>query len=111
MSQLALDFSFLINFFLNRIIFLNQIIIFPRFYITFIDDYSRYTRVYLLRNKDEAMDDFVKHKNEVEDQLRKSRDLHPIGVENMSSTPSIPFMMNMELHMKPLFLIPLNLIE
>ena len=26
-----------------------------RFYITFIDDYSRYTRVYLLRNKYEAM--------------------------------------------------------
>ena len=31
-----------------------------RFYITFTDDYSRYTRVYLLRNKDEVMDTFIK---------------------------------------------------
>ena len=30
-----------------------------RFYITFIDDYSRYTRVYLLKNEDEAMDAFI----------------------------------------------------
>ena len=42
-----------------------------RFYITFIDDYSRYTRVYLLRNKDETMDAFIKYKNEVENQLSK----------------------------------------
>ena len=42
-----------------------------RFYITFIDDYSRYTRVYLLRNKDEARDVFIKYKNEVEKQLNK----------------------------------------
>ena len=42
-----------------------------RFYITFIDDYSRYTKVYLLRNKDEAMDAFIKYKNEVENRLSK----------------------------------------
>ena len=42
-----------------------------RFYITFIDDYSRYTRVYLLINKDEARDVFIKYKNEVEIQLSK----------------------------------------
>ena len=42
-----------------------------RFYITFIDDYSRYTRVYLLRNKDEAMNAFIKYKNEVKNQQRK----------------------------------------
>ena len=40
-----------------------------RFYITFIDDYSKYTRVYLLRNKDEAIDAFIKYKNEVDNQL------------------------------------------
>ena len=40
-----------------------------RFYITFIDDYSGYTRVYLLRNKDEAINAFIKYKNEVENQL------------------------------------------
>ena len=42
-----------------------------RFYITFIDDYSRYIRMYLLRNKDEAMDAFIKYKNEEENQLSK----------------------------------------
>ena len=42
-----------------------------RFYITFIDDYSRYTRVYLLRDKDEAMDAFIKYKNKVVNQLSK----------------------------------------
>ena len=42
-----------------------------RFYITFIDDYSKYIRMYLLRNKDEAMDAFIKYKNEVENQLSK----------------------------------------
>ena len=30
-----------------------------------IHDYSRYTRVYLLRNKDETKDVFIKYKNEV----------------------------------------------
>ena len=40
-----------------------------RFYITFIDDYSRYIRVYLLINKDEAMDAFIKYKSEVDNQL------------------------------------------
>ena len=29
-----------------------------KFYVTFIDDYSRFTRVYLLRNKDEAFNMF-----------------------------------------------------
>ena len=39
-----------------------------RFYITFIDYYSRYTKFYLLRNKYETMDAFIKYKNEVESQ-------------------------------------------
>ena len=39
------------------------------FYITFIDDYSRYTRLYLLRNKDKVRNVFIKYKNEVENQL------------------------------------------
>ena len=40
-----------------------------KFYVTFIDDYSRFTRVYLLRNKDEAFDMFLSSKAEVENQL------------------------------------------
>ena len=31
-----------------------------KFYITFIDDYSRYTRVYLLRNKNEVKNQLSK---------------------------------------------------
>ena len=42
-----------------------------RFYITFIDDYSKYTQVNLLKNKDEAKYAFIKYKNEVENQLNK----------------------------------------
>jgi len=42
-----------------------------RFYITFIDDFSRYRVVYLLRSKDEAFDVFQKYKFEVENQLNK----------------------------------------
>ena len=42
-----------------------------RCYITFMYDYSRYIRVHLLRNKDEATDAFIKYKNEVENQLSK----------------------------------------
>ena len=40
-----------------------------KFYVTFIDDYSRFTRVYLLRNKDEAFNMFLSYKDEVENQL------------------------------------------
>lgn len=42
-----------------------------RFYITFIDDFSRYTKVYLLRNKDEAMEKFLIFKAMVENQTGK----------------------------------------
>ena len=41
-----------------------------KIYETFIDDYSRFTRVYfLLRNKDEAFDMFLSYKVKVENQL------------------------------------------
>ena len=40
-----------------------------KFYVTFIDDYSRFIRVYLLRNKDEVFDMFLSYKAEVENQL------------------------------------------
>ena len=41
------------------------------FFITFIDDYSRYTYVYLLKHKDEAFAVFKNYKAEVENQLDK----------------------------------------
>ena len=40
-----------------------------KFYVTFIDDYSRFTRVYLLRNKNEAFDISLSYKAEVENQI------------------------------------------
>jgi transposase InsO family protein len=40
-----------------------------KFYITFIDDFSRYSYVYLLKSKDEAEDKFKIYKAEVENKL------------------------------------------
>ncbi|KAL0380479.1 UNVERIFIED_CONTAM: Retrovirus-related Pol polyprotein from transposon TNT 1-94 [Sesamum angustifolium] len=42
-----------------------------KYYISFVDDYSRYTKIYLLRSKDEASEMFLKYKAEVENQLDK----------------------------------------
>ena len=42
-----------------------------RYFITFIDDFSRYIYVYLMRNKDESFDMFKKYKTEVENQKDK----------------------------------------
>jgi len=40
-----------------------------RYYITFVDDYSRYTKVYLLRSKNEAEEMILNTKAEVGNQL------------------------------------------
>jgi len=39
--------------------------------MTFVDDYSKYTKVYLLKSKDEAEEMFLKYKAEVENQLNQ----------------------------------------
>ena len=39
-----------------------------KFYVTFIDDYFRFTRVYLLINKDEIFNMFFNYKAQVENQ-------------------------------------------
>ena len=39
--------------------------------MTFIDDYSKYTRVYLLSSKDEAKNMFIRFKIKVENQNNK----------------------------------------
>ena len=41
------------------------------YFVTFIDDYSRYTKVYLIKRKDGAFDVFLTYKAEVENQLNK----------------------------------------
>ena len=42
-----------------------------RYFITFIDDHSRYTYVYLMKTKDEAFDKFKEYKAEIENQKDK----------------------------------------
>ena len=40
-----------------------------RFYATFMDDYSRYGYIYLIKQKSETFEKFNEFKNEVENQL------------------------------------------
>ena len=42
-----------------------------KYFITFIDDSTKYCYVYLLKSKDEAIDKFILYKREVENQLNK----------------------------------------
>ena len=42
-----------------------------KYFITFVDDSTKYCYVYLLKSKDEAIEKFVLYKTEVENQLNK----------------------------------------
>ena len=42
-----------------------------KYFITFVDDNTKYCYVYLLKSKDKAIEKFVLYKNEVENQLNK----------------------------------------
>lgn len=57
------------------------------YFITFIDDYSRYTYVYLMNNKDEAFDFFKRYKAEVENRKEKKIKIFHMdgGVEYFSN--------------------------
>ena len=47
-----------------------------KYFITFVDDSTKYCYVYLLKSKDEAIEKFILYKNEVENQLnRKIKEL------------------------------------
>jgi len=37
-----------------------------KYFVTFIDDFSRYTKVYLIKHKDPTFDMFLAYKKEVE---------------------------------------------
>ena len=59
-----------------------------KWHIIFVDDFSKYTKVYLLKSKDEAKKIFLKYKTEVENQLdEKSRGLGLTEVGNTIPTP------------------------
>ena len=42
-----------------------------KYFITFVDDSTKYCYVYLLKSKDEALEKFILYKTEVENQLNK----------------------------------------
>ena len=42
-----------------------------KYFITFVDDSTKYCYVYLLKSKDEAIEKFVLYKKEVENQLNE----------------------------------------
>jgi transposase InsO family protein len=42
-----------------------------KYYVIFFDDYSRFSKLYLLRTNDEALEMFIKYKIEVEKQKNK----------------------------------------
>ena len=42
-----------------------------KYFLTFVDDSTKYCYVYLLKSKDEAIEKFVLYNNEVENQLNK----------------------------------------
>jgi hypothetical protein len=45
------------------------------YFVTFIDDFSRYTKLYLLRSKVEAYNMFLLYKTKVENQLNKKNQM------------------------------------
>jgi len=54
------------------------------YFVTFIDDFSRYTKMYLIKHKGEAFDMFLTYKTEVENHLNKKlKELDQIKVVNM----------------------------
>jgi len=59
-----------------------------KWYITFVHDFSKYTKVYLLKSKNEAEEMFLKYKAEVENQLDRKikKNLDLIEEENMIPT-------------------------
>lgn len=63
-----------------------------RYFITFIDDCSGYSFVYLMKNKSEAFDMFKIFLNETENQFnRKIKRLHSDRGTEYDSTPFIEF--------------------
>ena len=67
-----------------------------KWYITFVDDCSRYAKVYLLKSKVEAEEMFLKYKAEVENQLcQKIKRLRSDRVGNMTPITSLFFVRKM----------------
>ena len=70
------------------------------YFITFIDDCSKYCYVYLIHNKDEAFEKFKTYKAEVENQLE--RKIKALRSDRGGEYKSNEFMLYMELFIKQL---------
>ena len=60
-----------------------------RFYVIFVDDHSRFTKLYLLRTKDEALEMYIKYKSEVENQ--KNKRIKRLRIDRGGEYESNPF--------------------
>ncbi|KAA0066715.1 gag/pol protein [Cucumis melo var. makuwa] len=49
------------------------------YFISFIDDYSRYGHVYLIQNKSDSFEKFKEYKAEVENEIDQPSEVRPIG--------------------------------
>ena len=71
-----------------------------KYFITFIDDNTKYYYVYLLRNKDEALEKFMHYKNLVENQLSKKIKISRSDKGGQYETSFDNFVKNIVLFMK-----------
>ena len=67
-----------------------------RYFITFIDDCTKYCYVYLLNSKDKTMSMFITYKAEIENQLNKNvKILNSIEAENINQINSVSYVLNL----------------
>ena len=72
-----------------------------RYFLTFIDDCTRFCYVYLLKSKDEALNYFKIYKAKVENQLKKKiKRLRSDHEENISRMSFLSFVRSMVLFMR-----------
>ena len=74
-----------------------------KYFITFIDDYSRYMYLYLLRSKDEALDAFKVFKAEVENQCGKHIKIVRSDIEVESTMVNTQRMDKLLVHLRSFF--------
>ena len=79
-----------------------------KYFITFVDDSTKYCYVYLLKSKDEGIEKFVPYKNKVENQMNKKIKVLRSDRGGEYESPFVDFVLNMGLYMKPQHLIRLN---
>ena len=77
-----------------------------KYFITFIDDCTRYCYVYSLRSKNEAIEAFMQYKNEVENQLNKK-----IKVLRSDRVGNINHLLVSSVYSMVLFIKPLHFIH